>query len=340
VTKVLTALCCLIMMAATVNAAEDIAGRPQLRVADRKVAISPETTGLLVDKIRPYAAMSELAYRPSLTEMPQDEAAKKEELELRAKGWAQLDKWLTAQRWQLLDHKSYPSGEKSDETLECDFWINKGAVPPQVVVAFRGTGGDENREREQYAAVHAPAFQKDVMEAWRVAGPDAVLTATGHSLGGGLAEHLFYYSQLWPVHVAQATVFEPSSLTGKEFGSERERIEAQSRFTALLAAATTHWKFPEVMAYDYGFGVIRVNERYQEGSILLSMFRASKLRENHVAVFNFLSDNPGQATENEMAKLAQDLYYYPAAAPAPPSTKTARKPAPMDADLYRILNQS
>lgn len=337
-TKVLTALCCLIAMAATVYAAEDIPGRPQLRVADREVAISPETTGLLVDKIRPYAAMSELAYRRSLTEMPQDEAGKKEELELRAEGWAQLDKWLTAQRWQLFGHKTYPSGEKSDETLECDLWINKGAVPPQVVVAFRGTDGDENREREQYAAVHTPAFRSDVMEAASAAGPDAVLTATGHSLGGGLAQHLFYYSQLWPINVKQVTVFDPSPLTGKEFGSERERNEARSRFTTLLAAATTRWRFPDVMAYHYGFGAIRVNERDQKQGSLLSMFRSSKLKENHVAVLNFAFDNAGEATENEMAKLARDLYHYPAAAPALPS-KTAQ-PVPMDAELYRVLNQS
>lgn len=347
-TRLFAVLCCLMLITVSAYATEDVQGRPRLRIANREIALSSHDAESLVKKVRPYAAMSELAYRSYSGSMPKKTVNEKEVPKQRAEGWVQLEALLTQQHWEFLGHKQYRSGKESHETLESDLWMNTRIVPPQVVVAFRGTNSDgsnsddaaydDRNEQDLYAAVHNAELKEDVLEACQTAGPDVVLSATGHASGGAIAQQLFYLSQLWPANrVTQVTVFEPSPLAGvNDLGSEQERREAMSRLSSSVAAATTHWRFPEVMAHQYGFGTIRVNERPESYLRWLSR-PTSDPGENYISALDFDFEDAGN--QHSMAKLAQDLRYYPATPPVL-EPKAVLPAAPVAPDLYRILNQS
>lgn len=348
-TRLFAVVCCLMLITVTAYAAEEVQGRPTLRIANREIALSSQDAESLVKKVRPYAAMSELAYRSYSTSMPK-KTTDKDVPKQRAEGWAQLEELLTKQQWEFIGHNHYPSGNDVGETLECDLWMNRRSMPPQVVVVFRGNdsidadNGDDiesivKRDQDLYAALHNADLKEDVLEACQAAGPDVVLTAAGHSLGGALAQQLFYLSQVWPVNrVTQVIVFEPSSMTAEnEVASDQDTKRAVSAFSASVAAATTRWRFPEVMAHQYGFGTIRVNESPESYLRWLSR-PISDFGENYITALNFDFEDAG--TLPSMAKLAQDLRYYPATPPAPAGEKLVPPVDPASAEFYRILNQS
>ena len=98
-------------------------------------------------------------------------------------------------------------------------------------------------------------------------GPNPVISTTGHSLGGGLAQHLFYYSYRLPAQaqVTRCYAFDPSPVTGYNQGGDAKR--ARDDEMKKLAGA---WKSPEPMIKQYHFGTARVYERGE----ILQYFRA------------------------------------------------------------------
>lgn len=321
-----------------------VAGKPHLRVSNRSVDITEEGAIETVQKVLPYALMSELAYRDydatgnvravvDEKSHSSDEKARKtlEAKKERAQGWSQLDSGLKEQQWKFQKHIKLACGANGLENLEFDIWINKAKHPREVVIAFRGTDDPSDwlsnlrgllffhRGKDQYARIRRNDFKDEVIAACRNAGPGVVVTATGHSLGGGLAQHLLYASQLWETNpIARVTVFDSSPMTGwYQLGKDRTR--ARERFNTSLASIINdqHWKSTEVMAHKYGFGTMRVNERGEVLAYARFLFRVFDHEDRFISVLN-LNFVKGEAVrQHSMANLAFRLLYYPSLPPQP-----------------------
>lgn len=167
------------------------------------------------DRFAPYAAMSALAYAEDANcgaADPKITAAERArlELELSRRGWH-----------EVRDVEWVPSCE-DDVGLFFRVWMTESDAR-RVVVAFRGTWGFKDwmygnlhwftrllPMEDQYSRART-AMQR-VFDRF----PDEPKKAsrfytTGHSLGGGLAQHVLYS---YPRKVAQALAFDPSSVTG------------------------------------------------------------------------------------------------------------------------------
>jgi hypothetical protein len=323
---------------------EDIPGRPHLRVANRDVAEpAPETIKRIVNKVRVYALMSELTYRnysggQPLTDQvrpePGEKAQNLRDRQERARRWGQLDASLRKE-WDFRGNNKVRCGsddakeierDKKQEYLEFDIWVNKMTVPPQVVVALRGTDNDGDKEghpgprsEDLYAMLHDGIVKEKIVNACVFAGPGAVVSTTGHELGGGLAQHLFYASQAWSANnVKTAIVFEPSpTMAWDRFGTVEERSKAAYNYKATLAATMRHWKYPEVMAGEWGFGTIRINEGF---SFTSSFVRQSEPEDPFMAALNFDFVNE-YVSQHNMSDLAYNLYYFPESAYIPEHLK-------------------
>lgn len=121
-----------------------------------------------------------------------------------------------------------PDACEDDTGLLLHVWQRAGAAgqPDDVVIAFRGTSGFRDwpygnlwwftrflLRDNQYArtAGHVRAIVEELAAAARSEGkPFPRIVATGHSLGGGLAQHALYSR---PGEVLQAVVFDPSAVT-------------------------------------------------------------------------------------------------------------------------------
>jgi len=167
------------------------------------------------DRFAPYAAMSALAYaedtdcgtaKPKIT--PEDRA--------------KLETALSARGWQEVKDVQWVPACEDDVGLFFRVWKLESA-PGHVVIAFRGTWGFKDwlygnlhwltrflPMEDQYSRARAAAkrvfdrFAEDPQKA-------AHFYATGHSLGGGLAQHLLYS---YPDKMIQTIAFDPSSVTG------------------------------------------------------------------------------------------------------------------------------
>ncbi|MBI5590763.1 MAG: hypothetical protein HY881_09795 [Deltaproteobacteria bacterium] len=314
-------------------------GEPHLRVANRSVDITEGTIQNTVRKIRVYALMSELAYRKydkgdrppqnSTDEAPQktDEKSEKESRadKERAQGWLVLDNWLKERKWEFQKHFKLPCGNNS-ENLEFDIWINKSSQPPEVVVAFRGTDDFSDwpsnlrglllyhRGHDQYARLQNTGdVMKAVADACLKAGPAAEVTSTGHSLGGGLAQNLFYTSQLWPSNrITRITVFNSSPMTGwYQFGDKERRKQAMTNFDKTMEEMTKGWQYPEIMSQKYGFGTMRVNERGEILAYFRYIFRVFCPEDPFISVLNFNFTQGETVKQHSMANFAFHLLRYP-----------------------------
>lgn len=177
-----------------------------------------------------YAALAALAYRdaPRCHAAPADQPM--------AAGEAQRLSALLAPRageapWRQLSmgHLGLPDACEDDTGLAMQVWQRTGAPgqPDDVAIAFRGTSNFKDwpygnlwwfsrffLRDNQYsrAARHARAAVQELAAAARQAGkPFPRIVATGHSLGGGLAQHVLY---AMPQDILQAVVFDPSAVTG------------------------------------------------------------------------------------------------------------------------------
>ncbi len=131
-------------------------------------------------------------------------------------------------RWE-----DFPSGELRGEAREVGLFVEvwgKRSSPPVVAVVFRGTEFTSIKDwisnlrwflrfvpfySDQYTLV-ARRVGRQVVDrlAQRADQPEVRLVATGHSLGGGLAQHLAYSLPPGGPRVSQVYAFDPSPVTG------------------------------------------------------------------------------------------------------------------------------
>ncbi len=183
---------------------------------------------LAAKKFGHYAYMSALAYQEHEScEIDEPESQADRELlasELKIKGWL-----------KVFDSQS--NGCQFAQGLAFHVWINKSEQ--QAVIAFRGTQGttdwwygnlksalwyDADNQyrvaREQVESAITFLQMRYPLEQYR-------LFTTGHSLGGGLAQHIYYLRD----DVEQVFAFDPSPITGflalknSEIVSEKHLIE-------------------------------------------------------------------------------------------------------------------
>lgn len=167
------------------------------------------------NRFAPYAAMSALAYA-------EDADCGTKEPKLTAEQRARFESYLLAGGWQEVKDVQWVPPCEDDTGLFFRVWMREAGTR-QVVVAFRGTWGFKDwlygnlhwatrflPMEDQYSRARK-AMQR-VFE--RFPDDPRKLTrfyATGHSLGGGLAQHILYS---YPQKVLQAIAFDPSSVTG------------------------------------------------------------------------------------------------------------------------------
>jgi Lipase (class 3) len=166
------------------------------------------------ERFSPYAAMSALAYvdrncgteSSSITDVEQ----------------AKLELYLSAKGWQeVKDVKIIPPCE-DDVGMFFRVWKHD-ADTTDMVISFRGTEGFKDwlygnshwvtrflPMEDQYFRARKAVQQ--VLDRFSKEGSKTVrFYTTGHSLGGGLAQHILY---TYPKQVIQTLAFDPSSVTG------------------------------------------------------------------------------------------------------------------------------
>lgn len=181
-------------------------------------------------RLAPYALMSALAYAedakcgsgdPKLG----DDERKDFESELTAQGWTEVrdEPWL-------------PPACEDEVGLFFRVWTSGAGDPDRVVVAFRGTWGLRDwiygnlhwltrflPMDDQYS--NARRAMEQIVKRFSAPASDSHVQfyTTGHSLGGGLAQHALYS---YPRSVRQAFAFDPSSVTGFADQAPEDQVAA------------------------------------------------------------------------------------------------------------------
>lgn len=213
---------------------EDVLGRNDLgsaRLRTSHYRVMLQDPPMAAARFLPYAIMSSYAYRlgagcadPGNARDDDAKVGDKRDSELLAdlahttRSW---EKWERAK----LDSKIAPSCE-DDQGLMYHVWERKVGNQIFVVIAFRGTSGDgdwiygnlwpvSHFVYKDNQLTRASAAVNEIIAHYRAKtgpnGPTVRFVTTGHSLGGGLAQHVLY---AFPKDIEQAVVFDPSSITG------------------------------------------------------------------------------------------------------------------------------
>jgi hypothetical protein len=167
------------------------------------------------NRFAPFAAMSALAYA-------EDVECEKKEPKITPHERTELESYLLAKGWQEVKDVQWVPPCEDELGLFFRVWKLESDTR-HVVIAFRGTWGFKDwlygnlhwltrflPMEDQYSRARKAAqrvfdqFPAEPQKPTR-------FYATGHSLGGGLAQHVLYSH---PVRVVQALAFDPSSATG------------------------------------------------------------------------------------------------------------------------------
>lgn len=166
------------------------------------------------NRFAPFAAMAALTYVDSGCSSGDSNITDDEQ--------ARLEYYLSDNDWQEVnDDKIIPPCE-DDVGMFFRVW-ERDSTFKEVVIAFRGTDGFKDwlygnshwltrflPMEDQYS--RARKAVQLILDRFSKEGSKTVrFYTTGHSLGGGLAQHILY---TYPKQVVQALAFDPSSVTG------------------------------------------------------------------------------------------------------------------------------
>ena len=179
------------------------------------------------NRFAPYAAMSTLAYA-------EDTNCGTTEPKMTAEERTNLETHLSAKGWQEVKDVEWVPPCEDELGLFFRVWKLESDTK-HVVIAFRGTWGYKDwlygnlhwftrllPMEDQFSRARTAAqrvfdrFPDDPRRATR-------FYTTGHSLGGGLAQHILYS---YPKRVTQAVVFDPSSVTAFADQSSADQVSA------------------------------------------------------------------------------------------------------------------
>jgi pimeloyl-ACP methyl ester carboxylesterase len=183
--------------------------------------------GAAAEHFFPFAAMSALAYEEANScpgQQPTSEKKKKRKADV-AKQRRQIRSLLAG--WE---QDKFPDQPACDDEMGLFYrvWTRGGEGRLDVVLAFRGTGGTpdwirgnlrwltrfwpgpDQYDRSREIADRVIAHYRDA-EARSGSGREVHFFTTGHSLGGGLAQAVYYHR---PDAFDQVYAFDPSPVTG------------------------------------------------------------------------------------------------------------------------------
>ena len=200
------------------------------------VAAPPSPAHSYAEELYPYAAMAENVYHPRTSgDAAQPRQRKKAEAVCVPGSSLALP---IGEEWLLQEFPSNADEIDDEDNLRMQLWARRvvpGGPMVQLVAVFRGTESRHGKDwranfrwflrptRDHYeltSDVIAPALRewlKSKIESGEVA-TDVKLAATGHSLGGGLAQRLAYAFQAPPnaaeLRISRVYAFDPSPVTG------------------------------------------------------------------------------------------------------------------------------
>lgn len=230
---------------------------PRIRSSQVRMKLEDGRAGAA--RFAPYAAMAALAYEEA-------ESCSTKKKKLSPVALEKLRNALEAStrggaRWQI-DEAISPAGFCQDNLgFSYHVWSRKAGGKLDVVIAFRGTDNDSTDDwvygnlywvtrwftkENQYG--RAEDIARRVIEYFRVGpgrptdGTDIRFSSAGHSLGGGLAQHILY---ALPEYIDQAYAFDSSPVTAHTDTDNRGRVVSACSCLQELGAEARIYRFYE-----------------------------------------------------------------------------------------------
>lgn len=219
------------LQACTHIAVEDCGGQvlgeneARIRSSHFRMLLADESAA--ANRFLPFAAMSTLAYT-------EDKNCGNENPKISAGERSNLEELLNTQGWYENNDVEWVPACEDDTGLFYRVYTKVSDDVVQVAIAFRGTWGIKDwlygnlywfvrflPMENQYSVARKNTQQ--VIKHFSKANKPVQFYATGHSLGGGLAQHALYSH---PRHILQAIAFDPSSATGFVEQSPKNQISA------------------------------------------------------------------------------------------------------------------
>lgn len=230
---------------------------PRIRSSQVRMKLEDGRAGAA--RFAPYAAMAALAYEEAASCSSKKKKLSPEELEkLRSVIEASS---RSGARWQIVEAISPPGFCQDDIGFSYHVWSRKAGGKLDVVIAFRGTDNDNTDDwvygnlywvthwftkENQYGRAEEKA--RRVIEYFRTGpgrptdGTEIRFNSAGHSLGGGLAQHILY---ALPEDINQAYAFDSSPVTAHTDTDIRDRIVSACSCLPELGAEARIYRFYE-----------------------------------------------------------------------------------------------
>jgi hypothetical protein len=193
----------------------DVLGENQPRIRSSHFRMFLADLPAASNRFAPYAVMSTLAYA-------EDAECGSGDPKVTAAERPGFEAILSKAGWKEIKDPQWARPCEDNTGLFYRVWVRE-AETREVVIAFRGTWGMKDwlygnlhwvtrflPMEDQFSQARIAA-QKVLDRFPAQGGKPTRFYTTGHSLGGGLAQHILY---TYPQQVIQAVAFDPSSVTG------------------------------------------------------------------------------------------------------------------------------